>query len=451
VTYDQYTGRAMASSQTTSQRLDRREPLEGSMDTETSRKFSEFTVTLLAPSTSVIYAPDEPLTVSVPTVYDFRSGDRHDYGSLRPLTPIHEQQRYSVLASVSTASAAELRQSGNQYPYWMNSYLQLPPQLPDRLRAESRRVIGDVSNPYDAAIAVQQYLRGLTYSTRVPVPPADRDWVSFLVFQSKEGYCDYFATAMAVMLRTVGIPSRVASGYVTGDWDATTQSYVATEHHAHSWTEVYFPSYGWITFEPSANRPAPVRPETSPTPIFNDETITASSFDSNFEDFFEDDEDFGSSGPLVLPPVQSGPNLILVFGLLAVLLLLAGGGITSAVVMWRRGMSRLPIVARPFAQLVRLATWCGIGPRPSQTPYEYGRDLQRLVPAAGDRIGTLTDAYVAGIYGGKQSDSSAIATLVGFGAESRRLLIRAMAAGRWRTWIAGRLSGLAGLGDRRAP
>src|SRR3954452_6916439 len=170
----------MTSAKTTPQRRERREPLEGSMDTEGSRKFSEFTVTLLAPSTSVIYAPDDPLTVSIPTVYDFRNGDRHDYGSLRPLAPIHEQQRYSVLASVSTASGADLRQASNTYPYWTNSYLQLPPQLPDRLRAESRRVVGDASNPYDAAINVQQYLRGLTYSTRVPVPPADRDWVSFL-------------------------------------------------------------------------------------------------------------------------------------------------------------------------------------------------------------------------------------------------------------------------------
>src|SRR5205823_9738177 len=111
-------------------------------------------------------------------------------------------------------------------------------------------------------------------------------------FQSKEGYCDYFATAMAVMLRSVGIPSRVASGYVTGDWDASTQSYIATEHHAHSWTEVYFPGYGWITFEPSANRPAPVRPETSPSVSFDLDTINASSIDGLLNDFYDDDEDF---------------------------------------------------------------------------------------------------------------------------------------------------------------
>ena len=122
--------------------------------------------------------------------------------------------------------------------------MQLPAGLPDAVRQQSWRVVGRATNTYDAAASVEQYLRGLSYSTRVPVPPADRDWVSFLLFDSKEGYCDYFAAAMAVMLRAVGIPSRVASGYVTGVWDPLTQSYMVTERHAHSWPEVYFPKYG---------------------------------------------------------------------------------------------------------------------------------------------------------------------------------------------------------------
>jgi transglutaminase-like putative cysteine protease len=417
------------------------------MDVEQSRKFSEYTVTLLAPSTSVIYAPDEPLTVSVPTVYDYR-GERQNYGSLRPVAPIREQQRSSVLASVSSASASELRQAGSAYPAWVTSYLQLPAEVPDRLRRESRRIIAEATNPYDAAINIQQYLRTFTYSTKVPVPPAGRDWVSFLVFESKEGYCDYFATGMTVMLRAVGIPARVASGYVTGDWDASTQSYVATEHHAHSWTEVYFPGYGWITFEPSANRPAPVRPEVSLSTSFFDQDVIASSIESDFDDFPYEDEDFGSSGFVPLPSVQTGPNHTLVgvgAGAAGMLLL---GSVLGALFFWVRGIRRLPLVARPYAQLVRLATWCGVGPRPSQTPYEYGRELERVVPRAADRIQTITRAYVDRVYGAKDPDESATALITTSGVETRKLLIQTLALGRWRAWVAARLGRLTGSAER---
>ncbi len=450
VTYDQYTGRAMMSSPTTSQRLDRREPVEGTMEPDAARKFSEYTVTLLAPSTSVIYAPDEPLTISVPTIYDYRV-NRSDYGSLRPVAPIHEQQRYSVLASVSTASSAELRQAGTGYPAWSQNYLQLPNELPDRVRRESRRIIGDATNPYDAAIAIQQQLRGLTYSTRVPVPPAGRDWVSFLLFESKEGYCDYFAAAMTVMLRSVGIPSRVASGYVTGDWDASTQSYIATEHHAHSWTEVYFPGYGWITFEPSANRPAPIRPETAPIFNFQDDFLGSGGIDSSFDDLFPEDEDFNSSPFTPLPPMRNTQNngiLLIALGMLVLILL---GGSTAGLFLWKRGIGRLPLVARPYAQLVRLATWCGVGPRPYQTPYEYSTELRRVVPSARAHIDAITEAYVAGIYGAKNPGAPASERLAALGSETRRAMLRTLALGRWREWFATRLTDLVGSTGRRTP
>src|SRR5581483_3067722 len=443
VTYDQYTGRAVISSPTMSQRLDRREPLEGSMETDASRKFAEYTVTVLAPSTSVIYAPDAPVTISVPTVYDYRE-DRHDYGSLRPLAPIHEQQRYSVLSSVSTASASELRQVGTAYPSWMHQYLQLPASLPDRVRREGRRVVGEASNSYDAALNVQQYLRGLTYSTRVPVPPPNRDWVSFLLFDSKEGYCDYFATAMMVMLRTVGIPARVASGYVTGDWDGATQSYIATEHHAHSWTEVYFPGYGWIAFEPSANRPAPVRPENQTASIGTDDLVSITQANPELDDYYDDEDELDAGSFVPLPPPQAGTGLILVRILLGVLLLSIVGGIGAIGILWRRGIRRLPAIARPYAQLVRLASWCRLGPRPSQTPFEFGRDLERVLPTAADRITAITDAYVAGVYGAKAHDESASRRLARIGMQTRRQLITAIVLGRWRRALSERLGAVAG-------
>jgi hypothetical protein len=256
---------------------------------------------------------------------------------------------------------------------------------------------------------------------------------------------------MMVMLRSVGVPSRVASGYVTGDWDASTQSYIATEHHAHSWTEVYFPGYGWITFEPSANRPAPIRPETSPTISFDLDNITASSFEGSYDEFDLEDEDFGSSGPITLPPAQTGSNNAIWMAILSVLLLIVVGAMIATVFVWMRGIGKLPFVARPYAQLVRLASWCGVGPRPSQTPYEFGRELERVVPRAGDRIMTITDAYVAGIYGAKDPGPTASQRIARLGAECRRLLIQSLALGRWSDWLSARLGSIAGTATRRAP
>jgi hypothetical protein len=129
---------------------------------------------------------------------------------------------------------------------------------------------------------------------------------------------------------------------------------------------------------------------------------------------------------------------------LCVLLLAVVAGAIGLVVIWRRGIARLPLVARPYAKVVRLATWCGVGPRSSQTPYEYERDLERLVPAAADRIRTITEAYVARMYGARDPEPGATEEITTLGVETRRLLLRTLATGKWRAWIAARLSGIAG-------
>jgi transglutaminase-like putative cysteine protease len=448
-TLDRYTGRVVANSNLTSQRLDRSQPIEGHMQTNEGRKFVEYGVTLLAPSSSVIYAPDTPMTVSVPSIYEYR-GAATDFALLRPVTPIREQQRYSVLTSVSTASVAELRQSGTIFPQWVrNNYLQLPPTVPQRVTDEAWRVVGDTGNMYEAASNVEQYLRGYTYSTRVPVPPADRDWVSFLLFESKVGYCDYYATAMMVMLRSVGIPARVASGYVTGEWDPSTQSYMVSEKHAHTWTEVYFPGYGWITFEPSANRPVPVRPERPAVALTDEEMQRVLEGSESIDDFLEDEELFDSGNFVPLPAEQSGPAYPLPIIILFVMLVLAAIAAVTVAVLWFRGIPGLPLFARTYARIVRLATWCGLGPQRSQTPYEYTRDLAQVVPAAAEPLNAIADAYVAGAYGGRRLDGSAASRVRAAGAEAQHLLMRALAFGRVRRWIRSRLGELISPENRR--
>ncbi|HEY3117540.1 MAG TPA: transglutaminase domain-containing protein, partial [Chloroflexota bacterium] len=305
-TYDRYTGQLMTSSNVTSVRRDRRQPLSDSMDPGEGRKFTEYQFFVLAPGTSVIHAPDTPLSLSVPSAYEYR-GDLTDFAFLRPSVALHQFQQYSVLSAVSTASISELRRAGTIYPQWTRNYLQLPDAFPDAVRDESWRVVGNAETTYEAAANIETYLRTLTYKTRVAVPPPGRDWVSFLLFDSKEGYCDYYATGMTVMLRAVGIPARVATGYVTGEWDPGSQSYLVNENHAHTWTEVYFPGYGWITFEPSANRALPPRSE-NPLIAESDEEQQKLLESEGAPSDFLDDEDMEDEGNFVPLPDGSGSN-----------------------------------------------------------------------------------------------------------------------------------------------
>jgi len=441
-TYDDYTGHVMTSSNPTATHLDRRQPLMGGIETDQAREIVEYSTTLLAPSSSVLFAPDSPLTISVPAEYDYR-GDVHDYGLLKPLVPIQQNQKYSVLTAVSRASVEELRQASGAYPAWTRPYLQVPTALPRRVREEAQQIVGDATNAYDAASNVESYLRTFTYSTHVSVPPADRDWVAYLLFSSKEGYCDYFATAMTVMLRSVGIPARVASGYVTGTYDPSTRSYLVTEADAHSWTEVYFPEYGWITFEPSANRPTPARLEKPLTPLSTEELQQVLEADQSQQDFLDDSDLFddatyvaplpvGTSGGL--PPLVSAAILGLALLAFAVLL---------AALLWVRGISRLPAFARAYAQVVRLAAWSGLGPRRGETPYEFARELVLTVPALERPLETVTSVYVGGIYGGYEPDTAGLRRLRSAGREVIYILLHSIALRRWSRWLVRRLHNVA--------
>ncbi len=148
----------------------------------------------------------------------------------------------------------------------------------------AREVAGDAPTAYAAVNRIEAFLRrGYVYDEAPPYPTSlPDDWpggmpeenpplVDFL-FGSRRGFCQHFAGSMAVMLRTLGIPSRVAVGYTGGRWDAEEQHWVVLDRDAHSWVEVWFPQLGWIPFDPTPGRSAPnpasvSSPDYNPTPI----------------------------------------------------------------------------------------------------------------------------------------------------------------------------------------
>ena len=136
-------------------------------------------------------------------------------------------------------------------------YLQLPETLPRTVRSMAEQVTENRLTPYAKAVAIEQYLsQTFPYSLEKPTNPSrSEDFVSHFLFVDRTGYCDHFSTAMVVMLRSVGVPARWVKGFAPGSAGASDdnglQEVVVRNQDAHSWVEVYFPSMGWVPFEPT--------------------------------------------------------------------------------------------------------------------------------------------------------------------------------------------------------
>lgn len=150
--------------------------------------------------------------------------------------------------------------STSNYPIEiMQTYTQLPENLPARIGRLAGEIASRETNIYQQVKNIERYLRwsGLQYrTTDVPYPEEGQDFVDQFLFETRRGYCDHFSTAMVVMLRTQGIPARWVKGYTFGEFkslQADTHMVTVRGKNAHSWVEVYFPEAGWIPFEPTSS------------------------------------------------------------------------------------------------------------------------------------------------------------------------------------------------------
>ena len=131
----------------------------------------------------------------------------------------------------------------------------------------ARRVAGDARSPYAAALALESWFRstgGFTYSQH----PGARSHTLAGFLETKKGYCQHFAGAMTLMLRYLGVPARVAAGFVSGTYDSATHTWTVTDHDAHTWVEVWFAGYGWLPFDPTPGRGSLSAPYSVSSPDF---------------------------------------------------------------------------------------------------------------------------------------------------------------------------------------
>jgi protein-glutamine gamma-glutamyltransferase len=172
-------------------------------------------------------------------------------GAVYNLDVQHPINRYDAISDIATPSAEELRNAGRNFPRKITvSYLSLP-KVDPRVPRLAEQVAGAASNDFDRATAIEGYLRTrYAYTLQLPrTTPSDP--IANFLFERKQGHCEYFASSMAVMLRTLGIPSRVVNGFRSDEFNDLTGYYVVRAKDAHAWVEVYFPGYGWHTFDPT--------------------------------------------------------------------------------------------------------------------------------------------------------------------------------------------------------
>jgi len=315
---------------------------------------------------------------------------------------------------VTSVAIDQLRGASNIYPESIRTtYLQLPPDFNRRIRILANQISASQPSTYDNVVAITNWLRtNITYSEAIDPPPQGVDPITWFLFTNKKGFCNYYASAEVLMLRSIGIPARLAVGYAQGELDPTNDTYTVRRRDAHAWPEVYFTGYGWVEFEPTASQPATQLAATA-------SSESSTSFSPTFPAPIRTPNAPLERNELTPPrpqPTSSPINwwmvipLILVIGLVALLAWLQRRGkirllsqpfpVVLEQTMQRRGF-HIPGWLRQWARLAELSPiermytrlgWTlplfGQKADPSHTPSERFAQLSKTIPAAS---GSLRD------------------------------------------------------------
>lgn len=373
--YDMYTGTGWRATGRTAQDVSGKELAAD----QTATGYDARNVTIL--KVTVVDGFDTILTAGTPLGTNVASTvqkNRNFEGDIQQLLSRHSfsaNDTYNSFGTESTATAAQLQAAGATYPEWVTQeYLQLPAELPQRVADLTKTVAAGATSPYDQAKAIETYLRSFPSDLDVPSPPAKRDTVDFFLFDLKRGYFDYQATAMAVMLRTLGIPSRVAVGYYLDPTTAQDTTYSVRRSDAYSWVEVFFPQYGWVNFNPTQDRPAGGAGGVGSGIVGQSDPGQDPSLGNLFNDTGDTTPPAVTAALNETPVTHSSPPWILIWSLTAALVVLMVSTL-SARFAWNWGLSGLDGPSKLWARVQRLAGWAKLSPRRDETPREWSRRL----------------------------------------------------------------------------
>ena len=363
-----------------------------------------------------------PAPGPVPTLVNV-PGDNTDTASfdtidrIRLARQLQPPYSYSVSEAIPNVDVADLKSAGTDYPGWVAPYITLyyggriaPGYSVTRdndIASLARQIVdaAGARTPYDQAKAIESWFiaKGrFTYTLTPPQAPAGVRPLDYFLFNSRKGFCQDFSTAMNVMLRTLGIPSRQMSGFGVGTFDEKTHQYTVNALDAHSWVEVYFPGYGWIPFEPTPDgingpiaRPLTREqlnlPPVSPTDSSVKPRVNLREPNTDVSAGFA-----GTPFPDLLRP------LLTVAGGLLLLLVLA----MLFAMRWLLGANDLP---RIWRRLLFLGNRLKVRRRAGDTPQEFGGRLAGVVPDHDAELRRLAELYTRASFrrGGLRPDELA--------------------------------------------
>jgi transglutaminase-like putative cysteine protease len=392
----------------------------------------EFTITSFTQGQAVLNLPAQPVWISRPAdVISFPlQGGTQDVLFIQTFPFLEPGETFRVRAAMANPSIQELRAAGTDYPDWVKErYLQLPDDFSQRVRNFASQITFGLTNPYEKAQTVTTVLRAqITYQPSITLPPQGTDLIEWFLFEGKQGYCNYYASAEVLMLRSLGVPARLAVGFAQGEattgpqrpgeTEATSQEFTVYRKHMHAWPEVYFPGIGWVEFEPTGNQDPLIRPATpraglQPVPV-------------------PDAGETPGQNPATLPPEETGlptdtaaprpwltlllwtSAFILVAGAVylanqrfalttraAEYILSATGQRGERNLLWVRNVA-LFVLADPFERAfhpVNLSLrWLGESPAPHLTPAERARALKEALPDGAEEIEILLKEYHSSQY-----------------------------------------------------
>jgi len=404
-----------------------------------------YTVFLQPMASSAIFTPGEPVSLRGNFSVDNSSSDwalSHSYifrdstGSL--FNPFHNYApvRYAGVSRLPKLDAVQLRSARDSYPPSITAeYLQLPPELDARIPNLAREIIASAKTPYDKARAIESFLRNrFGYTLNLAGKPGNDPLANFL-FVTRAGHCEYFASAMTILLRTLEIPAREVNGFLPGEYNDLAGDYIVRASDAHSWVEVYFPGSGWVTFDPT-----PAAPENSGllsrlAKYIDWMQLTWSEWVINY--------DFGHQVQMAQTLQRSSRNwtqalsawfaraqvnsrqrlksmqlrhgtLGLLLPLLLILLLvtlrydLLGKMMRRLRLYWQlrapKSAQANPLLAsRLYAELLRLLERRGFARRPAETPLEFASNVQ--APRLARAVREFTSIYASARFGGAPCDT----------------------------------------------
>jgi transglutaminase-like putative cysteine protease len=424
VTYDEYTGHGWERTDGTSRSVGAGELIFPGDTPERPSVTDAFelatvTVTVQGQVGRNVFTPGSPTTALIP-VSVYQTAGQQVLGGLEAPNGVGQGEGYQITAAISNATQAQLAKAGTDYPDVIRQLYLSTTGVTDRTRQLARQVVdaAHASDPFHQAQALAEFLRSgpdFTYATQVTPPDPGRDLVDSFLFSTRAGYCEYFASAMAVMARSIGLPARLAVGFAPGERLAQ-GIYQYRERNAHAWAEIYFPGYGWQIFEATKSIPPLTRVTgSSDTP----DDVTAGPQGNPGNAFLPGDPGVISALPSFRPApggiapgetpgqgqedARSGNAIVIIVIVIAALIAIG----------WRMRRTRrrwrfMTPGDRQWQRLTLAVDRAGVAQQPSETIYEYAHWLEGQLPQRRPDIRTIADAKVWEAYSGRSMSETMI-------------------------------------------